>query len=142
MLLRIASKRANLTGLLGAPTNGATTPEAIAMRRHEKAATDRAHLTAQSQIHSLRQPTSLRRSWPSPLQTMTGNCVPDRSTAEQGSPGELRSFCYQTYVRSQESPLDKSPEDSLLFKQSAIRGISYALTLIFSFHVFRFSLIR
>src|SRR3984957_12490978 len=36
MSLRIASKRANLTGLLGAPTNGATTPEAFALRRHAK----------------------------------------------------------------------------------------------------------
>src|SRR5262245_915844 len=36
MSLRIASKRANLTGLFAAAANGATTPEAFALRRHAK----------------------------------------------------------------------------------------------------------
>jgi hypothetical protein len=48
MSLRIASKRANLTGLLGAPINGATTPEAIALRRHAKSCDGSSHETAQS----------------------------------------------------------------------------------------------
>jgi hypothetical protein len=36
MSLRIASKRANLTGVLGAAANGPTTPEVFALRRHAK----------------------------------------------------------------------------------------------------------
>ncbi len=42
------------------------------------------------------------RSWPR-HDRMTGNCAPGCSTAEQGTPWAFRSFCYQTYVRSQES---------------------------------------
>src|SRR6266436_9071930 len=94
----------------------------------QKVATDRAHLTARSPIHSPRQPTSARRSYPSPHPTMNGNCAPDCSTAALDSPCELQSFCYQTYVRSQEPPY-KSQGDSLLFEHAALRGVSYALTI-------------
>src|ERR1700733_15266770 len=93
----------------------------------QKVATDPAHLTVQSLTHSHRQPTSVRRSWPSPHQTMTGNCAPDarqanRARCENFEASAIRHrFVHRRLV-------GLAPGDFLLFKQSALRGVSSALT--------------
>src|SRR6202522_2888303 len=95
----------------------------------QKVATDPAHLTGQSPTHSRRQPTSVRRSWPSPHQTMTGNCAPDCSTSRTGLAVRTSKLLLSDIGLFTGVSLDKSPGDSLLFKQSALRGVSYALTI-------------
>src|ERR1700722_3614282 len=126
--LRTASKRTNLTGWFGAPTNGATTPEPFALRRHAKSCDGSSPISPGNRRYirtgnqGLPNDPGLLLIRPRPVTARRTARQPHRARRENFKASAIR------HTFAHRSLLGKSPGDSLLFEQSALRGISYALT--------------